>query len=411
MRVPKILSSAILILFFAAPAWGNGLKVIDFVEITNEDEWAAAFEKARAENKLVFVDAYTDWCTYCHKLDKEVYTDEAVIEYFNDTFINLKFDAESDFGFQLARRFEVDGYPTLLFLTQSEEVFELIGGFVPAPTLLAYGKQTAERIGKLPALLSKQEDLTITDDERLELIGLLEAVDPEKAQEVAKTYIEGLTHEDYTNVETLWLLARFENQLNGAPFQYITTHKEEIVTNHGEEEYKDYIKAVYNDNLQLSIKYGDEKLLNQLVTKVLPEFLSGFDLAEAAYITKKLYHGEREEYDKYVFSVRQYMTNNVEAFEKESFLFANALEVIERFDGEIMLKFASELLSELVVENEKHFEGTALLGYTSGLLGNFNVADTQLEKAIGLASNDEERGMIANLKDAVSMMKTATADN
>ena len=58
-----------------------------------------------------------------------------------------------------------------------------------------------------------------------------------------------------------------------------------------------------------------------------------------------------------------------------------------------------------MADNEKHFEGTALLGYTSALLGDYKIATTQLEKANGLASDDEERGMVANLKDAVSMMK------
>ena len=402
MRVPKILSSVILLLFFAMPALGNGIK---FIEITNSEEWKSAFEKAKAENKLVFADAYTDWCTYCHKLDKEVYTESSVIECFNETFINLKFDAETDFGFQLARRYGVDGYPALIFLTESEEVFERIGGFVPAPTLLAYGKQTVERFEKLPILEAKYNDLIISDEERLELIALLETVNPEKAQEVAKQHIAALTSDDYENLETIWLLSRFENQLNGAPYQYISSHKEEMIEQHGKQEYQDYLKAVYNDNLQLSIKYGDEDLLNQLVTEVLPEFLEGFDIAEGAYVTKKLYYGQRQEYDQYQFTVRQYLNNNVKDFERESYLFSNALEAIENVEGDALHKFAADLLTELVGLNDKHFEGTTLLGYTSGLLGDYKKAESQLGQAKALAENDEQRQMVSDLLDAVNMMK------
>lgn len=403
MRVPKIISSAFLLLFTALPAMGNGIK---FTEITNANEWEAAFDKAREENKLVFVDAYTDWCTYCHKLDKEVYTESSVIDYFNETFINLKFNAESDFGYQLARYYEIDGYPTLIFLTQSEAVFERIGGFVPAPTLLAYGKRTVERIERLPILEEKNTDLTITDEERLEYISLLETVDPEKASAVAKAHIDSFTSDDYQSLENLWLLSRFENQLNGEPYQYITSHKEQMIEKHGKDEYQDYLKAAYNDNLQLSIKYGDEKLLNQLVTEVLPEFLEGYDLAEGAYVTKKLYYGQRQEFDKYQFAVRQYLNNNVEDFEKENYLFSNALEAIESHEGDALHQFASDLLTELIALNDKHFEGTTLLGYASALLGDFTKAETHLEKAKDLAGTDEQRGMVDNLKDAVSMMKS-----
>ena len=403
-----MISSAMLLLLPAIPTLGNG---INFTEITSPEEWNAAFEKAKSENKLVFADAYTHWCGYCHKLDKEVYTDEKVINYFNDAFINLKFDAESAFGTQLAKHYQVEGYPTLLFLTWSKEVLELIGGFVPAPTLMAYGKQTLERYERLPELEAKYANLSITKDERLELIGALEAVNPEKAQEVAQKHIAALTPDDYKSVETLWLLARFENQISGSPYQYITSHKEDIIQWHGEKEYKDYIKAAYNDNLQLSIKYGDRNLLNKLVTKVLPEFMSDFDRAEGAYATKKLFLGQRKEYNEYKLVVRQYLNNNVAEFAKETFLFSNALELIEGHKAESMYEFASELLTQLVGINGQHFEGTALLGYTNALLGKYRLAESQLEKALSLAKDDEERNMVANLKEAVSTMKQPGSGN
>lgn len=402
MRVPKFLYSTIMLLFCTFSALANS---INFIEIKSEKDWDTAFKQAQTENKLIFIDVYTDWCTYCHKLDKEVYTDDSVISYFNDNFINLKFDAESEFGYQLAREFNVDGYPTLLFLTKERETFEVIGGFVPAKALLAYGKQTLDSYEILPGLEEKYESLLITKDERLELIGLLEKVNPEKAQVIAKKHIGELLSEDYEDVETLWLVSRFENQLTGAPYLYITNNKDSIISWHGKEEYNDYMKAVYNDNLQLSIKYGDDKLLMELVVKVLPEFLEAYDVAEAAYITKKLYYGQRQEYDKYSFEVNTYLNNHVTDQAKEQFLFETALEIIDGLEGDTMHQFAAELLVQAVAMNDKSFSSTSLLGYTNGLLGNFKVAVAQLEKAQTLAADDEERDMASGLLQAVNQMK------
>ena len=59
------------------------------------------------------------------------------------------------------------------------------------------------------------------------------------------------------------------------------------------------IKSIYNDNLELAIKYGDENFLYQLVREVIPEFLDVPQVAEAAYVTKKIYFAQREDFTNY----------------------------------------------------------------------------------------------------------------
>lgn len=40
-------------------------------------------DSLRLAPKKVFIDFYTDWCTYCKKMDKKVFTDAAVITTIN----------------------------------------------------------------------------------------------------------------------------------------------------------------------------------------------------------------------------------------------------------------------------------------------------------------------------------------
>ncbi len=49
-----------------------------------------------AAPKPVLLDFYTDWCTYCKKMDKEVFTNDEIIQGLNDSFYTVRFDAESN---------------------------------------------------------------------------------------------------------------------------------------------------------------------------------------------------------------------------------------------------------------------------------------------------------------------------
>ena len=118
MRVIRFIFTLLAISTFS---FAHDIEQLNFIEVRNEAEWQKVFEQAQAKDKVVFADVYTDWCGYCHKLDKEVYTDSNVIQYFEENFINVKFDAETEFGYAKAFKYNVNGYPTLLFLTTNEE--------------------------------------------------------------------------------------------------------------------------------------------------------------------------------------------------------------------------------------------------------------------------------------------------
>lgn len=390
-------------LCFAPVLRGNEIK---FKEVTNQGEWDAVFALAKAENKLVFVDIYTDWCTYCHKLDKEVYTDDLLAEYFNKNFINVKFDAETEFGYPLTVKYDVSGYPKLLFLTQKQSVYESIDGFVPTQALMQYGNIAYDGWTALPILMAKEEKNNLTKDEQLELIGILEKIDMEKAELLAEAYIKKLRPNDYKQIEILWLVARFQNHLTSTSYEYISKHKSDIIGFHGKAEYDDYMKAVYNDNLNLSIKYNDSDLMQRLISEVLIEFLEPSEIGEAAFITKKLFYGERKQYDKYKFEVNTFVNNQVSRKDRSEVLFQNAMEIMETMDENSMYLFAIDLLSKSIELNENYFEATALLGYANALLQNYTKADEILIKAKSIAKDKEQNEMAENIIQAIKLMKS-----
>lgn len=56
--------------------------------------WEEAIRENAKKPKPIFVDVYTDWCSWCKKMDKETFKDKALIKYMNEHFYCVKFDAE-----------------------------------------------------------------------------------------------------------------------------------------------------------------------------------------------------------------------------------------------------------------------------------------------------------------------------
>ncbi len=134
-RAPRILAVALLALLPAvacsrpegsadtAIASGSGIAF-------SPGGFDEALARARAENRLLLVDVYTDWCGWCKKLDREVFADGRVGAAAKD-LVAVKVNAEKG-GEEIARRYRVRGYPTILFLDGAGKVVERIDGYVDA---------------------------------------------------------------------------------------------------------------------------------------------------------------------------------------------------------------------------------------------------------------------------------------
>jgi thioredoxin-related protein len=105
--------------------------------------YTTALAKAKAENKMLLVDVFTDWCVWCKRMDKDVYTDPAVQAEMNKYFTSVKLDAEAkdEHNFRgkatseeaIAQNMKVTGYPTTVFMTADEQVIQAIPGYIKAP--------------------------------------------------------------------------------------------------------------------------------------------------------------------------------------------------------------------------------------------------------------------------------------
>ncbi|MDX1902616.1 MAG: thioredoxin family protein, partial [Thermonemataceae bacterium] len=75
-----------------------------------EGTWEEALAKAKQENKVLMVDFYTTWCGPCKLMTKTTFADTNLGDFVNQNFIAYKIDCEKGEGFQLAEKYEIEGY-------------------------------------------------------------------------------------------------------------------------------------------------------------------------------------------------------------------------------------------------------------------------------------------------------------
>jgi len=118
-------------------------------DVNWEQNYDAALQKAKKEQKLVMVDMYTDWCGWCKRLDKDAYSNKDVTAKLSKEFVSVKINPEkSAQGAKLAKEFGTRGYPHIVFLDTAGKKFAEIPGYLPANEFLKRLNEVAEQAKK-----------------------------------------------------------------------------------------------------------------------------------------------------------------------------------------------------------------------------------------------------------------------
>lgn len=129
-------------------------------EATWLDNYETAVEQAKKEDKPILVDfTGSDWCGWCVRLHKEVFSQKAFQEYAEKHLVLLELDFPKKKKLSeeltkqnkdLAKKYEVRGYPTILLIDAEGEVLGRTGYKEGGPeAYVAHLKQLLERADML----------------------------------------------------------------------------------------------------------------------------------------------------------------------------------------------------------------------------------------------------------------------
>jgi thiol-disulfide isomerase/thioredoxin len=119
--------------------------------------WEAIQQKAKTENRYIFVDCYATWCGPCKFMDKNIFSTREAGDFFNKNFINAKFQLDETPGDSshvkaryadarmLANTYHIGIYPTYLYFSPDGQlVHRVVGASATAQKFITLSKDALD---------------------------------------------------------------------------------------------------------------------------------------------------------------------------------------------------------------------------------------------------------------------------
>ncbi len=218
--------------------------------------WEDAKRESRKTGKPIFIDFYADWCGPCKWMERDIFTDEEVGEYFNANFINMRIDAERD-ELDLVEFIDLEAYPTLVYFDSEGKILLKSVGALGVQELIESGEKAIKR----PSVKSQfDEDPTNYDN----LVLYIETVDDDQAEELAIKYLNSLPTEEWRSSESWNLISGYITDFRSDVVRYVIENDEYFSTNF--DGYTEFIlQEILSNILQTAIDEEDLELLQSAI--------------------------------------------------------------------------------------------------------------------------------------------------
>lgn len=234
---------------------------IDFFQGT----WEEALEEAKAQQKVIFVDAYAVWCGPCRRMANNVFTHSKVGSFYNENFINLKLDMEAEENMTFRQKYPVSAFPTLYYIDFTGEVVQQVRGAQDVEGFLNLGSAALNKIDRSEEFAESYE----AGNRDPELVynyvrALNQAGKP--SLKISNDYLRD--QEDLTTETNLRFILEATVEADSRIFGLLIKHRDAIENLVGEELVKQRIQFACENTAQKAAEYKTEMLLEEAQDKM-----------------------------------------------------------------------------------------------------------------------------------------------
>jgi len=370
-------------------------KGIDFESGLN---WSKIKEKAKKENKYIFVDGYTTWCAPCLVMASTIFTQANVGDFFNRNFINVKIQFDKSISDEsevknwyneaknMKATYKISSYPTYLFFdSEGSLVHKILGASPNAQQFILKAKEALKPATQLNTL-KHQYDLGKKDPKfLLSLIKAAQQANDEKfIPVVINDYLA--TQSNLLTTDNIKLISIATSKSTDPGFKVLREHPKLVDSIFGKGKTNSLVKNIAFDEVMLPyLNAGREKThygagmivyegkprayidWEEAKKNLLPKY---GDLADEIVLeAKPFYYRQRQNWPQFTEAVSTYVyklgnsvnMDKVDSYANDVFLFSEDTTCINA-----AINWSKKIFSETKDVNLQYLYTLGCLLYKSG---------------------------------------------
>lgn len=343
-------------------------EAIQFQELPFKDIVA----KAKKEKKLVFIDAYASWCGPCKMMEKNVFTQKSVGDYFNANFINARFDMEKGEGREIAAKFGVRSYPTYLFLNGEGELVSRNTGYMEESMFVTMAQDVNSPGNAKGSLKERFANGEKNPEFLINIMKLNSSTDFDFAKKASERYFENKKKNEELSKEEIGFLLYFLKSTEDRNYTAFTSRKSEIIKFLPEETYNEFdAQLKLSKIVEQSIDDKNKRINEEYFMKIAEPLVGKQAATTKLNQTKLAYYEQNANFPEYEKAALDYY-KNADTFEPNELLRA-AWVFSDHIKTPASLKKATEWAEKSVMRGETS-ENTYILAKLYFLTGNKEMA-------------------------------------
>ena len=232
--------SVCLLILYSLPGISQGIRF-------TPKEWQDAVDQAAREDKLVFLDMYTEWCGPCKLLKENVFIRWDVANFFNENFINVQMNLEKGLGPMLGMQYGVRMVPTLIFITPDGTLLHKMEGYQKPAQLINHAKIATVPERKYEAWDDRYADGVRMPDFLYSYAKYRETLFDGSHVKIAEEYLG--TQKDWLTDENMRFIYHFSNELHSTFFKYMAENKSEFIDLLGREAVENTVNIIVQNEI------------------------------------------------------------------------------------------------------------------------------------------------------------------
>lgn len=368
------------------------------IEFAN-GSWSEIVQQAKDEKKPIFVDAYAVWCGPCKWMSATVFTNDTVADFYNATFINVKIDMEKGEGIELAKKWQIKAYPTLLYFDETGELIHQVCGAFRSGDFVNKGEEALDPSKQIKFYQTKYQAGERSHTFVREYIDKMgEAC--MNSSEVLNSFLDAQNPADLVLRENWNLMQHFLEEYNSKSFKYLEENQQKFIDLYGENAVNEKLNAIYGRYLNQPLYVRDLQLFEKRKAELEVKNSSLINqLIDKSSITR----AELEkDWKKYVATADQY----IKKYEVNNWMHLNgfAWTAYEKITDKKLLKKAV-IWIEKSISIEENTYNLDTYAHLLEAVGNTKKAIVTQEKVVKIA---EEQGddQLAEFQDYLKHLQS-----